>query len=329
MTTIDIVCSIRPVFPLHRSVEFEYHAGYDFVTDMINYEVMLLEEPAFNPLEEYTFKVTSDAMAFEFVGILYKVTTHNSSTHVTLTFMNRHYAQMFSCVPLYGKGNASDIIKSFYAKAGFKTGNIFVQDQSLTNIESLILEKDIDIAEGISYVKARAVCAAKGYLVSAVIGEDCYIKNLTGKNTNLGDPAVYHVMSIADERQSIVIAGSNAIGVLTNADKAKPSSITTKNNAVANNYLFYQYTNPDIATQFATVAQRRLFYHGYRVTLKMPYWGAFIGREFTVSKDNVLAESTHTEIFAGTYFVFNQVFHYQFKSNIAHCELLAKLTKDI
>lgn len=332
MTQVNIDCKVRKAFPAHKPISLNYWVGFDYITDMLVYEVVFVEEPAFSPEEELTFTVIGESGApFEFTGVIYSAIIHeNAVVHQTLKIVSKYYKALKSSAAMYGKGNAADVMKSFYAKAG--VSNIITQDQSLTDFDTLCLEKDMDIWEGLTYVKSRAVGDDNGYMVSLLVGDDAYIKNIKGKNKNIGSLGFYKVQKIFDERQSVDIHGGLAIGNVSDVEVDGQSTIKTKTSATVNNFNFYSYANPLIGKQLATVAQSIKYYNHYKAVVSMPFWAALIGRECTVDSNDVLATGASaglSSLMPGTYFIFNQLLSVNFVEAREKSTIMMKLTKDL
>ncbi len=327
MSDLKLTRSSGVDFPANQPIKITYYMSFGNIVDFLIYEAEFYEDLTFNPDEEVIFDVApNEGGAIKFTGVLYNTEIITKTEHLKLFFTSKFFKKMASAPPLFGSGNVSDIIESFYRKTGVP---IVDKDRSDITLNNFLAPRTTTVDAAIQYLLNRAV-ASDAHLLGTIVGDTAYIRSVK-KGREQVSGLLYTVVSIKDNRKRVDALGGLKLNTLT--DKKDESKITQQVQGTSEIEVnrFFGVSDKNNNRARSKVQQLKVFFNNYTAVLTMPGWIPLWGSNIVVNDDDVLNQVAlrSTSLLRGKYFVANQVLTTDYSKNLETTDIGVQLVEEL
>jgi len=342
---VNITLKSGQKFTKHEPATLSYYMAFASKADFLFYDVGLYEPLALSPYDEVTFDIIpSVGDSIKFVGYLYNKKNLGKANTVRLHFVSKYFKGMLSMEPLYGKGKLSDIASAFYTKAGVLS---VVADPSDITVDSILFPRTARIDDAISYLINRATAPTDSYLVSTIIGDTAYIRNIkkgkedikataqteearTSGGGSVKAGGLYYIPTqVKDDRFRVDAMGGLKLSVFSDAANVDPQSFSSKGTNEVTNNLFYGLTDKLLVKAKGRVAQLTSYYTSYTALLSVLGSVPLLGSNLIVDKNDITSSSTWFKTLdEGKYFINSQAIFIDFKESYPKTQIGVQMVDD-
>jgi hypothetical protein len=342
---VNITLKSGQKFTKHEPATLSYYMAFSNRADFLFYDIGLYEPLVLSPYDEVTFEIIPSAGAsIKFVGYLYNKKNLGKANAVRLHFVSKYFKGMLSMEPLYGKGNLSDIASAFYTKAGITAVDA---DSSDITFDNLLFPRTACIDDAISYLMHRATAPTDSYLVSTIIGDTAYIRNIkngkedikataqteearpSGGGTVKSGGLYYIPVQVNDDRLRVDAKGGLKLSVSSDAANVDAQSFSSKGTNEITNNLFYGLSNKALVRAKGRVQQLTSYYTSYTALLSVLGSVPLIGSNLIVDKNDITSSSTWFKTLdEGKYFINSQALFIDFKQSYPKTQIGVQMIDD-
>lgn len=311
---VEISLSSGREFVKHDPGVLDYFIDFGNKADFLTYEAGLYDRLDVRNNEEVTFRIKpaiGDSMTF--VGRLYRAERTKKSNVWKMSFVSKYYPGLMGMIPLYGSGKTSDIIGSFYSKAGVPR---LSKQASDVTVDNLVFPRTTRVDQAITYLLNRSTTAAGGFLVGTVVGDLAIICDIKAGVEDV-EGLYYQAMRIKDDRRRVDILGGLKVELANDSEQVDPVTSTQRGLAEVENRNMYAITDQGLARAWLKAKQARLYYGGYVAEISLVGWFSLLGRNIVVSGGGDIFENDSwiPQLDRGKYFVNSQVLHMDMKDS--------------
>lgn len=300
-------------FVSHQPLRLTYFIAFKAVADFMLYDVGLYDDMNLLPEDEVVFDITTElGDPVKFTGVLYSMETLGQAGRYRLHFVSKYFRSLMSTEALYGGGLVSDVIGSFYAKAGVAK---ITKDDSDVSVDSIIFPQGTRTDGAILFLLNRATAANDSYLVGTVVGESAYVRDIKKGNEVRGFS--YTPIKVVDNRKKIDIMGGIRMSVASDAEELGLQEATSKGDNKTKVDKFYGITNAALAAAYVKARQRHIYYQGYIAHIASMGWVPLLGSRIIVDKDTIDDKRWYRSIIRGQYFVNSQMLSIDFSRSLS------------
>jgi hypothetical protein len=309
-------------FPEHSPRHLLYTMSFQNHADYLILEAGFWEPLNIKPNDEVIFDITpTSGDKFKFVGLLYDVKPGADQRNLRLTFISKYYMKLMSMPPLFGKGNAVDIAKAFYAKAGVPILNADTSNMSFDNI---VLPRTATIADGLLYVLNRATTPNDSYLAYTLIGDTAYIRDIKKPRTPYKE-LQYTISAVKDNRKKIDVDGGLSTTVFSDAEEGRSDFIKLPGQSIVQTNDFYTVDDYAVSKARSSVQQAKVYYTNYVAYLSFPGFVPLMANFYQIGPKDIYYDLPMNMPFlmAGKYFCSVESLHVDFnrQMEVSQCAL--------
>jgi hypothetical protein len=321
-------------FPLgFAPITLDYFISFEAITDFAILKTALFGDVnTIGKEAAIELKVEPDnGINTEFEGVIYDMEYIEHDVY-KIYIVSKAMKGMMSTEPLYGKGNAINIIKNFYSKAGVKKADVTV---STTSFDNLLFPRTTTIIEALQYILARTVVAGKKggtktHCIAAIINGEVLLRGINDKRNDIITDQYLVYNNVIDRRKAVDIKGGLKVGILDDKTDSKEQKRQFPGDSEVVTKRFYSTSDESLNADRANVRQSKTYFNNYMVEATLPFWEIRLGKNIEIKKDNPFNNQVgKKKIIAGLYFVTTQVLMMNFGEKTQHSACRLKLVEEL
>jgi hypothetical protein len=267
----------------------------------------------------------------EFEGIIYDMEYIDHEMY-KIYVVSKYMKGLMSTMPLYGKGNAINILKNFYAKAGITKSDVTT---SPTTFDNLLFSRTTTIEEAVSYIIARTVVASrkggnKTHCLAAVINGKVLIRGMYDKKNDIIIDQYLVFNNVVDRRKEVDIKGGLKVEIVDDkTDSQEQKKQFPGDNQVVTKR-FYSTSDKNLNADRANVRQSRTYFNNYIVEATLPKWKVQLGQNVEIKRDNPLnMQEGKRRVVSGLYLITTQVLMMNFSKETQESACKMNLVEEL